>query len=62
MPIKFSKSSKKFIKEKKKHFLYEHDYLKQKTTEQLTTYLNDGSKPKVRRKCRIELERRGIRF
>lgn len=62
MPIKFTKSTKKFIKDKKKHFLYDHDYLKQKTNDELFKYLDDGQKPKVKRKCRVELERRGIRF
>ena len=62
MPVKFSPSNKKFIKGKKNNFEYDHDYIKQKTAEELITYLNEGSKPKVKRKCRVELDRRGVKL
>lgn len=62
MPVKFSPSTRKFIKGKGKTFEYEHDYIKVKPTEELIKYLNEGHKPKVKRKCRVELDRRGIRL
>jgi len=62
MPTKFSPSTRKFLKGKGKTFEYDHDYIKQKTTEELINYINEGSKPKVKRKCRIELDRRGIQL
>lgn len=61
MPVKFSQSSKKFEKGSK-NYTWEHDYIKQKTKEQLIEYINTGSKPKLKRKCRIELDRRGIKL
>lgn len=62
MPTKFSQSIKKFVKGKRNNFEFDHDYIKQKTTEELINYINEGSKPKVKRKCRIELDRRGIQL
>lgn len=63
MPTKFSKSQKKFIKGKKNNFEYEHDFIKLKTTQFLFDYVNGSNpKPKVRRKCICELQRRGIKL
>ena len=62
MPVKFSPSTRKFIKGKGATFEFEHDYIKNKSKEDLIKYLNEGSKPKVKRKCRIELDRRGIKL
>jgi hypothetical protein len=62
MPVKFSPSTRKFIKGKGKTFEYEHDYIKHKSKEDLIKYLNEGQKPKVKRKCLIELDRRKIKL
>jgi len=62
MPIKFSPSQKKFIKGKKNNFQYDHDYIKLKPTQELIKYINEGHKPKVKRKCRVELDRRGVKL
>ena len=62
MPVKFGPSSKKFIKGKKNNFDYDHDYMKLKPTEELIKYINEGQKPKVKRKCRVELDRRGVKL
>jgi len=61
MPVKFSQSHKKFEKGSK-NFVWEHDYIKQKPKEELIEYLNTGSKPKLKRKCKLELDRRGIKL
>ena len=61
MPIKFSKSSKKFEKGSRK-YTWEHDYIKTKTKEELIKYVNEGNKPKVRRKVLVELDRRGVKL
>lgn len=62
MPVKFSPSTRKFIKGKGKTFEFEHDYIKHKTKQELIDYLNNGQKPRVKRKCRVELDRRGIKL
>jgi len=63
MPVKFGPSSKKFVKGKKNNFDYDHEYIKIKTDEFLFEYINNyTSKPKVRRKCIVELQRRGHRL
>lgn len=62
MPVKFSPSTRKFVKGKGKTFEYEHDYIKHKSKEDLIKYLNEGQKPKVKRKCLIELDRRKIKL
>lgn len=61
MPIKFSKSFKEIKKGEKPRMV--HDYIKNKTTDFLFEYINDSNaKPKVRRKCINEIERRGIKI
>jgi len=62
MPVKFGKSQRKFVKGKRNNFEYEHEYIKQKPTHELIDYLNEGFKPKVKRKCRVELDRRGVKL
>ena len=62
MPVKFSPSTRKFIKGKGRTFEFEHDYIKHKDTDELIKYLNEGSKGRVKRKCRIELDRRGVKL
>ena len=39
-----------------------HDYIKNKTKEELIDYLNNGQKPKIKQKCRNELVRRGVKI
>lgn len=40
-----------------------HDYMKGKTKEFLLDYINDPSaKPKIRRKCLVELGHRGVQL
>ena len=40
-----------------------HDYIKNKSKEELFDYINsDSGKPKVKQKCRNELNRRGIQI
>ena len=61
MPTKFSKSFKEVKKGEQPKMV--HDYIKNKTTEFLFEYINDSnSKPKVRRKCINEIQRRGIKI
>jgi hypothetical protein len=62
MPIKFSPSQKQYIKNKRNNFNYTHDYIKSKSKEELINYINEGNKPKVKRKCRVELDRRGVKL
>jgi HD superfamily phosphohydrolase YqeK len=62
MPIKFSPSQKKYNKNNRKKFSIEHDYIKQKPTQDLIKYINEGNKPKLKRKCRVELDRRGVKL
>jgi len=62
MPVKFSPSARKFVKGKGKTFEYEHDYIKHKDTDELIKYINEGHKPKVKRKCLIELDRRKVKL
>lgn len=62
MPVKFGPSAKKFVKGKKNNFEYDHDYIKLKTKQELIDYLNNGQKPKVKRKCIVELDRRGVKL
>jgi len=63
MPVKFSPSTRKMVRgASKKSFEFEHDYIKLKPTQVLIDYINDGHKPKLKRKCRVELDRRGIKL
>jgi len=62
MPVKFAPSHKKFEKGSRKNFTWEHEYIKQKPKQELIDYLNEGHKPKVKRKVRIELDRRGVKL
>lgn len=61
MPTKFSKSFKEVKKGEQPKMV--HDYIKSKTTEFLFEYINSSnSKPKVRRKCINEIQRRGVKI
>lgn len=64
MPVKFGKSQRKFIKGQiRPSFQYDHEYIKQKSKEELFETIN---KPNVNRKLRVkcirELDRRKIKI
>lgn len=61
MPVKFAKSFKEYNKATKRTTM-KHDYIKNKTKEELIDYLNNGQKPKIKQKCRNELVRRGVKI
>ena len=62
MPVKFSKSFKQYDKVTKTSSM-KHDYIKNKSQEDLFEYINsDNGKPKIKQKCRNELNRRGVRI
>ena len=60
MPIKFKPSHKSFVKGQGTKV--EHFYIKNTSTEELVEYINNGQKPKIKQKCRNELDRRGIKL
>ena len=62
MPVKFSKSTKKFEKGSRTNWTWEHDYIKNRSKEDLIKEINEGNKPKLKQKCRIELDRRGVKL
>ena len=61
MPVKFGFSQVIVDRETKKKVV-KHEYMKQKTTQELIDYINEGQKPKLKRKCRVELDRRGVKL
>lgn len=61
MPVKFAKSFKEYNKATKKTSM-KHDYIKNKSQEELFEYINNGQKPKIKQKCRNELVRRGVKI
>jgi len=63
MPVKFGKSIRKFIKGKGKTFEFTHDYIKQKTIDELFETINKtGVNKKLRVKCIRELDRRKVNY
>jgi len=60
MPIKFKPSHKSFVKGQGTKV--EHFYIKNTSKEELVEYINNGQKPKIKQKCRNELDRRGIKL
>lgn len=60
MPIKFKPSHKSYVKGQGTKI--EHYYIKNTSKEELIEYVNNGQKPKVKQKCRNELDRRGIKL
>ena len=60
MPTKFKPSHKSFVKGQGTKI--EHYYIKNTSKEELIEYVNNGQKPKVKQKCRNELDRRGIKL
>jgi len=57
MPVKFGKSAVQINRETKKKSI-SHEYMKQKTIDELVEFYNENKKPKLRRKVKIEIERR----
>lgn len=63
MPVKFGKSIRKFIKGRGMTFEYTHDYIKQKTIDELFETINKtGVNKKLRVKCIRELDRRKVNY
>lgn len=60
MPIKFKPSQKTYVKGQGHKI--EHFYIKNTSTEELIDYINKGQKPKIKQKCRNELDRRGVKL
>ncbi len=61
MPVKFGKSS--IVKDRTTGKLTtQHEYIKNKSKDDLFDYINNGQKPKVKQKCRNELVRRGVKI
>jgi len=61
MPVKFG-FSQVIVDRETKRKVVKHEYMKQKTTQELIDYINEGQKPKLKRKCRVELDRRGVKL
>tara|TARA_B110000858_G_scaffold68729_1_gene79840 strand:+ start:1166 stop:1375 length:210 start_codon:yes stop_codon:yes gene_type:complete len=61
MPTKF-KTSQKTRDKKTGKTVTEHFYIKQTPKEELVKYINEGREPKVKIKCRNELDRRGVKL
>jgi len=58
-PIKFSKSTKKFLTRGSSKYVMEHNYIKCKSNADLIeAYNKEGQKPKLRAKVRVEIDRR----
>jgi hypothetical protein len=60
MPIKFKPSQTTFVKGRGTKT--EHFYIKNTSTKELIDYINKGQKPKIKQKCRNELDRRGVKL
>jgi len=62
MPSKF-KPSQVIVDRKKNTKRVEHFYMKTTPKQELIDYLNNSNgKPKIKQKCRNELQRRGIKI
>lgn len=60
MPVKFKPSQTTYVKGKGK--VTNHFFIKNTPKEELIDYINKGQKPKIKQKCRNELQRRGIKI
>ncbi len=60
MPVKFKPSQTTYVKGKGR--VTNHYYIKNTPKEELIDYINKGQKPKIKQKCRNELQRRGIKI
>lgn len=61
MPTKF-KPSQSTVARGTKTVTTQHYYIKNTPKEELIDYINNGQKPKIKQKCRRELDRRGIKI
>ena len=61
MPAKFKATQKTLVRGTNK-LITTHYYLKQTPVEELVKYINEGQKPKIKLKCRNELDRRGVKL
>jgi hypothetical protein len=57
MPVKFGMSVVNINRANGKKSI-SHEYMKQKTIDELVEFYNENKKPKLRRKVKIEIERR----
>ena len=61
MPAKFKATEIVYDRNTKKTTM-KHFYLKQTPVQELLKYINEGQKPKIKLKCRNELDRRGVKL
>lgn len=61
MPTKFKPTQTTLVRGTKT-VITQHFYIKNTPKEELIEYINNGQKPKIKQKCRRELERRGIQI
>ena len=61
MPTKF-KPSQKTVQRGSKSVTTQHFYIKNIPQQELFDYINNGQKPKIKQKCRNELQRRGVKI
>lgn len=57
MPVKYGKTTIQIDRNTKKKSI-SHEYMKQKTIDELVEFYNENKKPKLKRKVKIEIERR----
>jgi len=61
MPTKFKPTQTTLVRGTQ-NVVTQHFYIKNTPKEELIEYINNGQKPKIKMKCRRELERRGIKI
>ena len=61
MPVKFKPSQTTLVRGTK-NTVTTHYYIKNTPKEELIDYINNGQKPKKKKKCRNELTRRGVKL
>jgi hypothetical protein len=61
MPTKF-KPSQMTVQRGSKTVTTQHFYIKNIPQQELFDYINNGQKPKIKQKCRNELQRRGVKI
>lgn len=61
MPVKFKPSSRT-RRRGETHTTTTHYWIKGTPKEELIKYINEGPKPKIKQKCRNELNRRGVKL
>ena len=61
MPTKFKPTQTTLVRGTK-NVVTQHFYIKNTPKEELIDYINNGQKPKIKQKCRNELDRRGVKL